>query len=521
MRPAIRELDGREFDICVVGGGINGASAAQHLAAAGFSVLVVDQGDFGSGTSSRSSRMQGCGLNYFQAYAPQGTLWRYLFRPDRFLGAASMARSALRMRAEMVHAMPGRLRMLDWYYPLYRSHPAYSRVRIESGLRLIDALAPADNKLAPRHLGRDEALAVPLLSFQRDIDDLVGAMRIDYVELDWPERITVDLVLDAERMGAVVRNYAAVVAMSHVKPRGWDISIQDVRNPNDTVGVHSKVVVNTTGIWVDAVNRLGTSTPGRRLHFNKGVHIAFRLPPECGNQAAVNFFDNGDFFFCAPVNNLHFVGPTEQRFDGPPDDVAITETDIEELLAETNRAWPGMELRRKDILFAWAGVRPLTYAGAGFPHGKRFVAIHDMGSDGLPNLWALTGGPLMTQRSAGQEITNEVARRIEPSGPPRLPDYSGCTTTDTPDSPPLDNRHPGVRLADLRYAAQHEHPQSLVDLLFRRVPVGWSEDMGVGAAQRAAETVADVMGWDSTQITQEVKAYIAYVRRMFAFRSAS
>ena len=78
-------------------------------------------------------------------------------------------------------------------------------------------------------------------------------------------------------------------------------------------------------------------------------------------------------------------------------------------------------------------------------------------------------------------------------------------------SPPLLEEDAAVKLADLRYAAEHEHVENLVDLLFRRVGVGWSKTMGSHAARRAAETVSDILGWDQTRIAQETQAYQAYL----------
>ena len=73
MRTPLAELDGRAFDVAVIGAGVNGASAAQHLAAAGYAVLLIDQGDFASGSSSRSSRLLHCGLRYLAPGSPRCT----------------------------------------------------------------------------------------------------------------------------------------------------------------------------------------------------------------------------------------------------------------------------------------------------------------------------------------------------------------------------------------------------------------------------------------------------------------
>jgi glycerol-3-phosphate dehydrogenase len=83
---------------------------------------------------------------------------------------------------------------------------------------------------------------------------------------------------------------------------------------------------------------------------------------------------------------------------------------------------------------------------------------------------------------------------------------------------PLLDHHTEVKLSDLRYAATHEHPANLVDLIFRRVGAGWTGTMGVEAAHNAAETIADVMGWDEKRIAEEAERYHAYVARTYGVR---
>jgi glycerol-3-phosphate dehydrogenase len=80
-------------------------------------------------------------------------------------------------------------------------------------------------------------------------------------------------------------------------------------------------------------------------------------------------------------------------------------------------------------------------------------------------------------------------------------------------SPPLMHDHPSVKLADLRHSAENEQPANLVDLLFQRTGVGWTATMGRDAARQAAETVADVLGWDKDRVDSEVSAYHAHLEK--------
>src|SRR5687768_6558534 len=107
MRSPLAELAGRCYDVVVVGGGAAGASTAQSLASRGYETLLIDKGDFASGTTSRSSRLLYCGLAYL---SPDYGLWRFLFRPKDLSQRLRMARLAMRSRSQLVQTMPERLK---------------------------------------------------------------------------------------------------------------------------------------------------------------------------------------------------------------------------------------------------------------------------------------------------------------------------------------------------------------------------------------------------------------------------
>lgn len=502
-------------DALVVGGGINGAAAAQHLAGAGYDVLLVEREDFGSGSTSRSSRMQGCGLNYLFAFAPGGKLWRYALHPDRAFSALKLARDAMQMRAATLRTSPERLRTFNWSYPVYDGG-RYSSLQLQAGLRLLDALGPKDGKLGIRTLGADEARQAPLLGYQRDPERLLGAVSVTYVQYDWPERITVDIVLDAERLGARVLNHVGVVALARSGDGLWQAELADRLDPDAPQRtVRARVLVNTAGIWIDEVNALARSTRnGRKVAGNKGVHIAFRLPPECANEAVVNFSTGAEPFFCAPLGPLHYVGPTEEAYSSGPSDLAVTEDDIEHLRHETDQALPGIGLKRSDIVFAWSGVRPLTYAGT--PGGTRGRVLHDLGPDGMPDALALTSGAIMTHRLSAKEILAAVAQRVEPRRPARAISFAPAALPDEPGSPQLMDSPP-VRESDVRHAVRREHARTLDDILFRRLPVGWSETMGDRSCEAVAAVAGEALGWSVNERAEQVARHRDRIRRVFRF----
>ena len=214
---------------------------------------------------------------------------------------------------------------------------------------------------------------------------------------------------------------------------------------------------------------------------------------------------------------MHYFGPTETLYEGDPDDIHPTEEEIRWLVGEANHLLPALNLKRSDVIFAWAGVRPLTYDPA-LPKGKRSRDVHDLSREGLPNVFALTAGPIMTHRSAGAAMVEAVRGKIAPNGPEQPVSYAARRFPENQNSPPLLDDYTAIKLSDLRHAAEHEDVTNLVDLLFRRVGAGWTQSMAADASRKAAETVADILGWDEGRVAAEIAAYRDHLRQQHALR---
>jgi len=510
VRGALSALDGRAFDVAIIGAGVNGASSAQSLAAAGYHVLLVDKGDFASGSSSRSSRLLHCGLRYL---APGSSVWEFVRYPGRLAVALRMARQAMQSRSQFVTTTPERVRALNFCFPIYRDGP-YRAWQVDLAFRTLAAIGPKDVPLDYRMLDPATVRGTPLLQWLRDPERLTRVAMFREYQFDWPERIAMDAILDAERMGAVVRNYTAAERLERVANGAWCIVLRDALESKARAAVTAKLVLNMAGIWIDDVNRraAGAARPRRKITGTKGVHIMVRLPAECQDYGIATLNRENEGFYCVPWRGLHYFGPTETLYEGNLDDIRPLEEDIQFLLGEANHLLPSLKLKRGDVIFSWAGVRPLTYDEA-LPKGKRSRELHDLGREGMPNVFALTAGPIMTHRSAGIELSEAVAARLTPSGRPQTLSYAARLFPEDPNSPPLLNDYPPIKLADLRHAAEHEHVTNLVDLLFRRTGVGWTTSMAAGAAERSATAVADILGWDQPRVGAEVQAYRAYLAK--------
>lgn len=492
MRIDLSELDGEQYDVAVIGAGANGAAAAKSLAAAGYRTLLVDKGDFASGSTSRSSKMISCGVHYLQ---PVSSVSKFLGNPKKSAAALRMARRAMQARADLVRTLPERVQPIDYFMPIYKSAP-YKPWQVSTAFHMLSLLGGPGVPLDYQRLRPAEALRNPLLRHLRTPDELAGvAAYRDYL-MEWPERIIVDTVLDAEALGATVRNYTAVTRIRQQTDEQWQLELTDASGGNSQARITAGFVLNLAGIWIDAVNESTNLSIGRKVAISKGVHVMVQLPPDCAGLGISTLNRQGEGFTVIPTRGMHSLGPTWTMHDGDPDDIRPLEEDIAWILEETNYLLPGLALKRSDVLFTWAGARPLTYDPA-FPGGRKSREIRDLGAEGAGNMLAMTGGPVMTYRSAGEELAALIRTRRAPSGPPRQ-------QRSLPRLPARSQTH----VAD---AAQGEHVVTLADLLFRRLGWGWSKTMGVEQARQAANDIAPILGWDRQRIDQEVQTYLDYL----------
>lgn len=487
------------FQVAVIGGGVTGASAANHLAAAGFDTILLERGDFASGTSSRSSRLQHCGLTYF---SPGRSLWNFLLNPRMAFEHIELARRAMRDRSRFIRATPERLRPIPFYTPLYRRDgiPAW---KARLGFRLLEALDPGGVKLDFELLTPQQALREPALRYLRDKQDLAGVIRFTEYQFDWPERICLDTLLHAKDCGAEIRNYAEVTRIAPADSGGWQLTVgKDI--------ITAECVINATGTWVDETAAQGGLSLRHVNQGLKGTNLAVRLPPEFRGLAIETALPDGNPFYVIPWRDIHYFGPRDEPTNPKPEGFRADEPTIAALIEDFHSALPGIPLTRADVLYSWAGVRPRT-ARAGHAEGCEAVLLHDMTDKAAAPYYAYTGGLIMTHRHAGASLAEAVAKRLRPARPPQAVRHAARLAAVNTEDPQIRSSDETTSAEHLRFCAEHEMVRHLDDLLFRRVPLGWSPMLGLDAAREAAEIVADILGWTEDDIDREVARYEALV----------
>ncbi len=394
MKRSPERLEEQEFDLVVIGGGINGAGIARDAALRGLRVALIDKGDFASGTSSRSSKLLHGGIRYLE---------QFRFR---------LVREALHERGVILQIAPLVTRPLDFLVPVYRGDPR-GKTRIRLGLALYDHLAGSARIGRSRFMPPVDAIKLEP-SVQRKGLRGIGCYR-DAVMDD--ARLCLLNILDACRAGAVCLNYVAATGFIEVNGLIGGARAVDLLGQKQ-LNIRGRVVINAGGPWADAIACLDPRQPKERmLRPTKGVHIV--VPVRLDRHALLlSARRDKRVLFVIPWGRVSIIGTTDTDFDGDPDLVSADQEEVDYLLEEVRGVLPLPVLDRSNVLFTYAGVRPLVRSAAARPwqasREHRIVEHHS-------GLITVLGGKYTTYRAVAQEVVDKAVRKagLSPRGPCR------------------------------------------------------------------------------------------------------
>ena len=490
------------YDAVIIGGGINGTAAALELSRAGYSVLLCEKGDFAGGASGRSSRMLHCGLRYFETPNP---VRDFALHPRRFVSALAMARAAMEARADLAQDVRVSTRPITLCFPVWPDSPV-RRWHLSAGLRLLQALHTKGPSLDARILGAAEARRHPITQDLRDLDRLQAMAAFREYLFVHPERLCLDAALEAESHGAAMELFTTARIGDRQPDGTWRVALE---TPQGQRHVRARTVINMAGTWMESAGNI----PGRLVRGTKGAHIVVRLPERYRDHGIATMHRGGHPFYCLPLGDEFFYfGPTETPFEGDATDVAADQEDIDFLLGEANHLLPGLKLTRADVHQTWAGVRPLTWDPQR-PMGARERILHDLESRGMPNVFAMTAGPVMSHRSAGREILDKVQGRLGSRKPvnAQSPVRHSAFGADSI----LPGRG-GVSRQVLLDAVTREHARDLYGVLVQRTGLVWQGLLSREDAAAVADVIAGPLGWSDEDKAREVDAFLALQARRFA-----
>jgi glycerol-3-phosphate dehydrogenase len=527
---ALEELAASEVDVLVVGGGITGVGTALDAVTRGLSVGLLEQRDFASGTSSRSSKLVHGGL-------------RYLEMLD-----LALVREALAERGLLLTRLaPHLVKPVPFLFPLTRR--GWERPYVGAGLALYDAMAMAGKYEMGvprhRHLFRRQVrrIAPDLRS-----EDLAGAIRYYDAQVD-DARLVVTVARTAATHGALCVNRTKVVGFLREGERVTGVRAVDLETGR-SLAVRARVVVNAAGVWTDEIQEMVGGRGALHVRASKGIHLVVprdRIRSEAGliMRTAVSVL------FVIPWGRHWIIGTTDTPWNFDLAHPAASRRDLDYLLEQVNRVLRE-PLSHEDVEGVYAGLRPLL-SGESEPT-SRISREHTVVTP-VPGLVIVAGGKLTTYRVMGRDavdaaahslgglvpasITHRVplagaegyetrsnqrstlARRsgLHPARVDHLLNRYGALVDELVDlvvrRPELAAPLTGAEdylCAEVVHAVTHEGARHLDDVLTRRTRISIETfDRGVHAAGPAADLMVTELGWDRTRRDDEVDHYLRRV----------
>lgn len=521
---SLARLERDTFDVCVIGGGINGAAVARDAAMRGLGVALVEAGDFAGETSSRSSKLIHGGFRYL----PQFQL--------------RLVRSALRERELLRrHTAPHLVHPIRFLFPVYRGR-GFGRLTMGAGLFFYDHLARIPRAERHRSLGAAGVAELEPLLAREGLSG--GSLYYDA----WGDdaRITLENILDAAIHGASVANYAAVECFSTCAGRDGAAVVKD-RLSARTFELRARLFVNAAGPWVDDVRKMQERDAPPSVRLTKGVHLVFghdRLPV---HQSLVLGDDDDRIVFVMPHGRYVLVGTTDTDFHGNRHDVAADSSDVEYLLGIIHENLPGVRLGAQDVVSSFAGLRALVTNGE--HDDPSSVSREEVVIESPSGMLTVAGGKLTTHREIAEKVVDRALARLgRPAGKSRT------ASVPLPGARPLDDAasdgadafreldetvrsvlisrygsravlvaeiaserpelgkelSPGCPAvgAEVVHAVRAEMARSLADFMVRRTSLVWRSPVEAASAAPAAATImAQEFGWDSAREQAETGSF--------------
>lgn len=486
-----------DYDLVVIGGGITGAGIAREAVRTGASVLLVERGDFASGTSGWSSKLVHGGLRYLSSGH-----WR-------------LTLESVRERNRLLDEAPGLVDPQRFLMPVSpQGKPG--RWTLQLGLAIYDLMAGrrASRWLAPGVLGQVEP----------ELDDprLLGAVAFEDARTD-DARLVLRLLHDSRDAGATVLNYVQVEDLITDAGRVTGLVLHDVLG-----GVQRRIdaglTINASGVWARQFAAATVGAP--RLRPLRGSHLV--LPVEAlPIRHAVSWLHPQDArpVFAYPWEGAVLVGTTDLDHDVRGAEAPrITAPEVAYLIAALHARFPQRTFTPAQVLSSYAGVRPVVAGGQDAPSDEsRESALW-----ASPGLVSATGGKLTTFRITARRALELAARQrpqLAPGAPQAL--FDGARSAD----PALQrwigrfgvataqrlHVHAGggdtigatpYRWAELAFAARHESVQHLDDLLLRRTRLGLvTPEGGAVLLPQVRAVVQAELGWSDAHWAHEEARY--------------
>lgn len=511
-----KSLEGERFHVIVIGGGILGAAIARQCARGGKRTLLLEQHDFGSGSSSRSTRLLTTGIQSVEN------------------GEISAIRESLREQERLLREHPHLIHPAN----IVMAVPEDSRssvMRLRVGLWL-------HRRLAGRKSGAE---CFDRFKLERELDSGRHWSLLNYegAECEYPERVVAEWLADAVAAGAVIRNQTEVIAINVFHGRVKGLLLRD-RLSNREEPVEGNWIINATGPWTDRIcqrSRIQMKSP--LLAAERGSHLVLPRFPHAP-EAAVRAEYEGKPFYVVPWDDQILVGSTAVTDKGDPGAAEPSADETNYLLTAFASLFPKSKVSAHDIRYTYAGIRarPFTQKKDG---KSDYCYLHNHQDDGAAHMLSVVGGSLATAFEVGRRcaavvgikrdvkigmgtasresfdplldqwaleianagrISEASARGIIEWYGKRSPAIAQLATTSVQMRAPL-CPHTDHVVAEAVYAFSNESAVTLADVLLRRVPVSLGRCWSAACSRDAAMRIGAVVGWNEYQSAAQVEAF--------------
>ena len=524
-----------QFDLIVIGGGINGAGIARDAALRGLRTCLVEQADLCNSTTRWSSRLIHGGLRYLE------------------FGELGLVHESLQERTRLLHNAAHLVRPLQLFIPVY-AHSRRGINTVDFGLWVYDLLSVGGVLPGHRRLSREAAIAeLPALNRE----GLDGGILYHDAQVTFVERLVVENALAASAAGAMIRTYTTAERIVLEGNQVQGVVVRDSRTGQRET-LTARAVVNAAGPWVDRVLAGADCVMPRFMGPTKGTHIVVhRFEGMTDVACYAEARSDGRPFFIIPWNGMVLIGTTDTRCDADPASVHAEEGEIAWLLTEAGHVFPGTKLGRDSVLYAYSGLRPLPRQG--LRETASITRRHQVRHHGRTarGLYSVIGGKITTYRHLAEEVVDQVAQRLGINTGPcttdatalpggagereqilaelaqvpglgessqahlyavygaRAPAVAALAVRDPVLAEPICT-FSGAIAAEVVFAVREECAVGMADILMRRCMAGLSPDLGRGALQRALPVAAKYLGWDAHRLASEAEACAAEIRVLAA-----
>ncbi|NCF13948.1 MAG: glycerol-3-phosphate dehydrogenase [Gammaproteobacteria bacterium] len=517
--------DSGQFDLAVIGAGINGAGIARDAALRGLKVIIFDKNDMCSGCSAISSRLVHGGLRYLE------------------YGEIPLVYESLHERRYLRLTAPHLVEPLRICIPIYagaRRGPLLIRL----GMLAYDLLS--FRKTVPNH----EMLSSTELQDEEPglaAEGLRAAARYYDAQVTFAERLVLENLLAAQSAGAEIRTHCEVTGIQVEEGAVESITYED--HAGNSASVSVKAIVNAAGPWVDRVLDVAPTPTKRLIGGTKGSHIIVGKFDGAPHDAFyVEAAADGRPFFIIPWNDQYLIGTTDIRYDEDLDHIRASGAEVDYLLAETNRVFARAALTRADIHYAYAGVRPLPYKEEGPESAITRRHIIKNNKDIARGLLSIIGGKLTTYRSLAEQAVDKLANLqrlklpacrtrdtdlpgawgidrarvalkaldgLSDAGVERLLGIYGGRAAAIADLCTGELQHTAgdcdrVLAAEVVFVMREEFALTLEDIVFRRTMIGFDADQGRTRYNEIAAIAAAEAGWSPEQKAQQLDELVEY-----------